>query len=129
MKVSNVKCKFKHSISTMVVCGSYMLKFSKTSLIVEVYLKKKKKKNLLIVWLEFFSFFLAQIENSIIERTQNTINPAETMHPEWKSRSNAHLRPILPSSLDAYQNLIVRQSKSQSTFPVKHDKETFCFKP
>ena len=49
MKVSNVKCKFKHSISTMVVCGSYMLKFSKTSLIVEVYLKKKKKKNLLIV--------------------------------------------------------------------------------
>ena len=76
-----------------------------------------------------FSFFLAQTKNSIAERTRNTTNPAETPQSEWKSRSNAHLRPILPSSLDAYQNLIVRQSKSQSTFPVKHDKETFCFKP
>ena len=74
-------------------------------------------------------FFLAQTKNSIVERTQNTTNLAETTQSKWKSRNNAHLRPILPSSLDAYQNLIVRQSKSQSTFPVKHDEETSCFKP
>ena len=28
MKVSNIKCKLKHSISTMEICGSYMSEFS-----------------------------------------------------------------------------------------------------
>ena len=28
MKVSNIKCKFKHRISTLVICGSYMFEFS-----------------------------------------------------------------------------------------------------
>jgi hypothetical protein len=27
MKVSNIKCKLKHYISTMVICGSYMHEF------------------------------------------------------------------------------------------------------
>ena len=28
MKVSNIKCKPKHQISTMIICGSYMFEFS-----------------------------------------------------------------------------------------------------
>jgi hypothetical protein len=28
MKASNIKCKLKHYISTMVICGSYMHEFS-----------------------------------------------------------------------------------------------------
>ena len=28
IKVSNIKCKLKHRISTMVICGSYMFEFS-----------------------------------------------------------------------------------------------------
>ena len=28
MKVSNTKCKLKHWISTMVICGSYKFEFS-----------------------------------------------------------------------------------------------------
>jgi hypothetical protein len=28
MKVSKIKCKLKHWISTMVICGSYMHKYS-----------------------------------------------------------------------------------------------------
>ena len=28
MKASNVKCKLKHYISTMVICGSHMFEFS-----------------------------------------------------------------------------------------------------
>jgi hypothetical protein len=28
MKVSNIKCKIKHYISTMVICGSYVHEFS-----------------------------------------------------------------------------------------------------
>jgi hypothetical protein len=28
MKVSNIKCKLKPQISTMVICGSYMFEFS-----------------------------------------------------------------------------------------------------
>jgi len=30
MKVSNIKCKPKHSISTMVICGRYMFEFTIT---------------------------------------------------------------------------------------------------
>ena len=30
MKVSNIKSKFKHQISTLVICGSYMFEFSVT---------------------------------------------------------------------------------------------------
>jgi hypothetical protein len=37
MKVSNIKCKLKHQISTMVICGSYMFEFS-----VSKDMKKKK---------------------------------------------------------------------------------------
>ena len=48
----------------------------------------------------FVFFFLAQIEysiaNSIAERTQNTTNPAEATRPEWKSRNNVPMYPILP---------------------------------
>ena len=40
MKVSNIECKLKHLISTMVICGSYMHKFS-----VSKDMKKKKKIN------------------------------------------------------------------------------------
>ena len=36
MKVSNVKCKLKHQISTMVMCGSYMHKLN---------VRKDTKKN------------------------------------------------------------------------------------
>ena len=28
MKVGNIKCKLKHKISTIVICGSYMFEFS-----------------------------------------------------------------------------------------------------
>jgi hypothetical protein len=28
MKVSNIKCKLKHEISTMVICGGYIFEFS-----------------------------------------------------------------------------------------------------
>ena len=34
----------------------------------------------------FFFFFLAQIENSIVKRTQNTTNPGKPAQPEWKSK-------------------------------------------
>ena len=28
VKVSNIKCKLKHQVSTMVICGSYVFEFS-----------------------------------------------------------------------------------------------------
>ena len=28
MKVSNITCKFKHEISAMIICGTYMFEFS-----------------------------------------------------------------------------------------------------
>lgn len=33
-------------------------------------------------YIVFFLFYLAQIENSIVERIQNITNPAETMQPK-----------------------------------------------
>ena len=43
MKVSNTKCKLKHRISTMVICGSYMHEFS-----VSKDMKKKINNNRVI---------------------------------------------------------------------------------
>ena len=40
MKVSNIKWKFKHYISTMAICGSYMFKFDDRK-----DMKNDKKKN------------------------------------------------------------------------------------
>jgi hypothetical protein len=39
MKVSNIKCKLKHQISTMGICGSYMFEFSIS--------KDMKKRNII----------------------------------------------------------------------------------
>jgi hypothetical protein len=38
MKVSNIKCKIKHQISIMGICGSYMFEFS---------ISKDMKKNII----------------------------------------------------------------------------------
>ena len=46
----------------------------------------------------FIKMFLAQIKNSIAERTQNITSRAIIVQPEWASKNNAHLRPILPSN-------------------------------
>ena len=41
-------------------------------------------------------FFLAQVENSIAVKHQNTTNLVKPTHPEWKSRNNAHLWHTYP---------------------------------
>ena len=43
----------------------------------------------------FFLLLLAQIENSIGIRTQNTTNLVERTQPKWESRNNAHILFIL----------------------------------
>jgi hypothetical protein len=42
MKVSNIKCKLKHYISTMVICGCYMFEFNVNK---DTKEKHDKKKN------------------------------------------------------------------------------------
>jgi hypothetical protein len=39
MKASNITCKLRHKISTMVICGSYMFEFS-----VSKDMKERKKR-------------------------------------------------------------------------------------
>ena len=41
--------------------------------------------------LRFVFFSFGTIKNSIAKRTQNTTNPAETTHHEWRSRNNARI--------------------------------------
>jgi hypothetical protein len=48
MKVSNIKCELKHSISTMVICGSYMHEFSFSKDIREKINNDKRRKEVAV---------------------------------------------------------------------------------
>ena len=39
-----------------------------------------------------------KLKDSIAKQTQNKTNQAETTQPGWRSRNNAHMRPILSSN-------------------------------
>jgi len=44
MKVSNIKCKLKHQISTMVICGSYMFEFSVSKDLKKIKINNDKRR-------------------------------------------------------------------------------------
>jgi hypothetical protein len=60
MKVSNIKCKLRHYLSTMVLCGSYVFEFSVG--------KDMGKKTL---WKENSSIFSSMFSNIICQRIEN----------------------------------------------------------
>ena len=64
LKVSNIKCRFKHSISTMVICGSYMSEFS---------VSKNMKKN-------------------VVDFGKWEINKEDSGRPSLKSQSILHIK-------------------------------------
>ena len=48
----------------------------------------------------FFCFvFGHKLKIQLHNESQNTTNPAEHTQPEWKSKNNAHMWPILPCML------------------------------
>ena len=77
LALGHVTHKGKHNLPMSKVCGPCLVA------LLDWY-----------IWsFDHITFLLAQIENSITNRTHNTTNPAETMQPKWKSRNNAHIMP------------------------------------
>ena len=51
MKVSNIKCKLKHKILTMVICRSYMFEISVSEDMKKIYNDKKRNPGCLLAYL------------------------------------------------------------------------------